>query len=97
MKRIVTVNDAQRDALRHNCLFWREQLRLTQTALAKRAGLAQSRISDIEQGSARLTLDVVERLAAALETDLQNLFTPVPRGSSDTGSRSGRNNGAGRF
>jgi transcriptional regulator with XRE-family HTH domain len=72
-----------RDALRLNLVFRRAKLRLSQTALAERAGISRPVVSDIEQGRANVTLDVLERIAIALETTAAQLLTPVQRGASD--------------
>ena len=72
-----------RDVLSFNVLFWRAKARLSQTALAKRAGVSRALLSSIEQGTANVTLDVLSRLAAALETGVAQLFEPVRSGASD--------------
>jgi len=74
---------AARDALRSNVLFGRARLRLSQANLAERAGISRPVVSEIEQGKGNVTLDVLERIAAALETTAARLLTPVQRGASD--------------
>jgi putative transcriptional regulator len=44
----------------------REAQGLTQQALAERAGVRQATVSQIESGTSRVDLDVLERLADAL-------------------------------
>ncbi len=74
-----------RDALRFNVLFRRAQLRLSQSALAERAGVSRPIISDLECGRANATLDVLGRIATALETSVVDLLTQhVQPGDSDT-------------
>ena len=51
-----------RDARRHHGL--------TQSQLADRLGTSQSAIARIEQGSQNLTLELLGRLSAALESEL---------------------------
>ena len=72
-----------RDALKFNLVFRRAQLRLSQSALADHAKVSRPLVSDIEQGRANVTLDVIERLATALETTASKLIAPIRRGSSD--------------
>jgi len=73
----------ERDVLSLNVLFWRAKSRLSQTVLAKRAGVSRALLSSIEQGTANVTLDVLSRLAAALGTSVAKLFEPVRGGASD--------------
>ena len=56
---------------------YREQAGLSQAQAAKAAGLAQGRWSEMERGE-RLnpTLDVLGRIAQALECEVQDLLTP---------------------
>ena len=74
---------AARDLLRLNLVFRRAQLRLSQAALAERAGVSRPVISEIENGRANVSLDVLERIAAALEATVATLFTPAQPGASD--------------
>ena len=64
-----------RDALRFNVLFRRAQLRLSQSALAERAGVSRPVVSDLECGRANATIDVLDRIATALETSVVDLLT----------------------
>ncbi len=52
----------------------RLELDLTQQALAKRAGMAQPRIAEIESGSRVPTLPVIERVARGLKTTAAKLL-----------------------
>lgn len=56
-----------RDHLARNVRAARVRAGMTQEQLAERSGLHQTYLSDIERGKRNVTLDVVERLAAALE------------------------------
>lgn len=55
----------------------RKQHRLSQEELATRADLHRTYVSDIERGSRNVSLESIEKLAAALETSLPKLFTLV--------------------
>jgi transcriptional regulator with XRE-family HTH domain len=57
----------------------REELELTQEDLAGRAGIHRTYLSDIERGSRNVSLINVERLAAALDLSLPELFQRVER------------------
>lgn len=52
----------------------RELLRLSQEALADRSGLDRTYISGVERGVRNPTLQVMQRLADALGSDLDVLF-----------------------
>ena len=52
----------------------RHQLGLSQEALAERADLHRTYVSDIERGSRNLSLENIERLARALEVNVCALF-----------------------
>lgn len=54
--------------------FLRRTKDLTQEQLAERAGLSLQSVGEIERGRGNPTLVNVERLSAALEVDLINLF-----------------------
>lgn len=64
---------AARKALRQNVLFRRAQLRLSQTALAERAGVSRPIVSEIESGKAKAGLDVLARIAVALRCSIAEL------------------------
>lgn len=53
----------------------RKSLGLTQTAVAERLGISQPAYAAIEGGRCSPSLDVVERVAAALETTPERLIT----------------------
>ncbi len=72
-----------RDALRFNLVFRRAKLRLSQAALAEKAAISRPLVSDIEHGRANITLDILERLADALETTAPKLLTSSRRENSD--------------
>ncbi|NYI07014.1 helix-turn-helix domain-containing protein [Allostreptomyces psammosilenae] len=54
----------------------RRELGLTQSQLARRAGMTQSAVSRMEAGGTTPTLDLLERLAVALDADLDVSFVP---------------------
>ena len=53
----------------------REQLGISQEALAQRAGLHRTYISDVERGSRNVALTNLVRLADALDMHVSGLFT----------------------
>lgn len=55
----------------------REELALTQEDLADKAGIHRTYLSDIERGGRNVALINIERLAAALELTLPDLFRRV--------------------
>ncbi|MBC3483927.1 helix-turn-helix transcriptional regulator [Pseudomonas sp. DTU_2021_1001937_2_SI_NGA_ILE_001] len=52
----------------------RELLRLSQEALADRAGIDRTYISGVERGIRNPTLSVMQRIAVALGSDLDVIF-----------------------
>ena len=54
----------------------RRRRRLTQEALAERAGMDRSYVSGIERGLHNVPLDTICRLAWALGLDVRELITP---------------------
>lgn len=54
---------------------WREYRGLSQTALAERSGLSQSYVAMLEGGSRNGTTENLNRLAQALDVDLEQLLT----------------------
>lgn len=59
----------------------REALGLTQEDLAERAGIHRTYLSDVERGSRNLSLINIERLAAALDLSLSDLFKVIEKTS----------------
>jgi transcriptional regulator with XRE-family HTH domain len=57
----------------------REELGLTQEALADRAGIHRTYVSDVERGSRNICLLNIERVAAALRTSVSELFRLAER------------------
>jgi transcriptional regulator with XRE-family HTH domain len=53
---------------------YRAQLGMSQEALATKAGLHRTYLSDVERGLRNLTLDVIERIAGALDVSLSEMF-----------------------
>ena len=60
--------------------FRREELELTQEALADRAGIHRTYLSDVERGSRNLSLVNIEKVAAALKMSMAALFAAVEAG-----------------
>ncbi|MFA7441269.1 MAG: helix-turn-helix transcriptional regulator [Sphingomonadaceae bacterium] len=59
----------------------RMRMRLTQEALAERANISTDMVSKVESGSSGARFGVITQLAAALEVDPAELFTPnLPSG-----------------
>jgi two-component system, response regulator len=56
---------------------WRNRLGLPQDALALRAGLQRSYVSDVERGSRNVSLKSIEKLADALGISVLTLFSDV--------------------
>jgi transcriptional regulator with XRE-family HTH domain len=54
--------------------FWRRKRELTQTALAKAAGLAQNYISDLEKGKRRGSGAQWRKIARALDLPVDDLI-----------------------
>jgi transcriptional regulator with XRE-family HTH domain len=57
-----------------NVLRLRARIGITQTELARRAGMAQPRIAEIEAGGANTTVDTLDKLAAAFGVDTSSLL-----------------------
>ncbi|GAB5411449.1 MAG: hypothetical protein ChlgKO_05630 [Chlamydiales bacterium] len=55
--------------------FIRKQLKMSQIALAKRAGMPQSTISRVEQGKADVNVSTLEKILQALSCEL--VLTPI--------------------
>ncbi len=56
---------------------WRTRRGLSQEELAERADLHRTYISDVERGARNLSLESINKLAAALEVSLPTLFSTV--------------------
>lgn len=56
----------------------REALKLSQEAFAHKAGLDRTYVSGVERGRRNPTLDVLYRLADALEVEVRDLFPGKP-------------------
>src|SRR3954469_22631000 len=85
----VTVTDLLPDtagestAMRRSGLLVRDARRhrgLTQLQLAERLGTSQSAVARIEQGGQNLTLELLDRLSAALESELISVGPSAPTG-----------------
>ena len=74
--RMVTSGGAIRKRLGRRLLQLRAERRLTQEELAGRAGLAPKYLGEVERGRANISVDRLDRLAAALEVDPVDLLAP---------------------
>ena len=63
--------------------FWRNQLGVSQEILAERADLHRTYICDVERGSRNVSLEIIEKLARALEISTSALFLNCATQSSD--------------
>ena len=59
---------------------WRMVRGMSQHELAEKVALSQSTISRLETGEIRLTLDMMEKCAVALDIELSQIYS---RGTSD--------------
>lgn len=53
---------------------WRRHLGISQEALAERAGLHRTYVSDVERGARNLSLESISKLARALDVSISTLF-----------------------
>ena len=72
-----------REILRANIIIGRAQKRFSQTDLAERAGVSRPTISRIERAASDIGVDVVERIAKALDLTVAELFAPIHTGRVD--------------
>jgi transcriptional regulator with XRE-family HTH domain len=59
----------------------REQVGLSQEALAERAGLHRTYVSSVERGQRNISLANIQALADALGVDVEKLFRKAPTNS----------------
>lgn len=69
-KKILTV----RERVAHNLRAWRLQREISQTDLSASADISQTFLSQVENGLRNVSIDTLEKLAAALEIDILDLF-----------------------
>ena len=60
----------------HPVRVWRKHRGLTLAALARKAGIAQSYVSEIENGKKRGSMRAIAALAKALRVDIEDLLAP---------------------
>jgi ribosome-binding protein aMBF1 (putative translation factor) len=85
-----TLSEAEVDeflAARTPLAFWRKKRGLTQTDLAKAAGIAQGFLSEIESGLKTGDVTVLQRIAIALEISLLDLVPDLPSGRRKQGAK----------
>lgn len=68
--------------------FWRNQLGISQEALAERSDMHRTYICDVERGARNVSLETIERLAQALEISTATLFFNYRKTSSERAGRS---------
>ena len=74
-------------AARTPLAFWRKKRGLTQTELAKAAGIAQGFLSEIESGLKTGDVTVLQRIAIALEISLLELVPDPPSSRRKPGAK----------
>ncbi len=62
------------EVFRHNLVEIRKSKNLSQSELARKTGIAQPQISDLERGDTRPTTASIARIAAALEVPAWTLL-----------------------
>jgi transcriptional regulator with XRE-family HTH domain len=65
------------EALRVNVIVGRAKARLSQDELATRANVSRPTISRIERAAGDVGIEIVQRIADALNTSVADLFVPV--------------------
>lgn len=64
---------------RENVRAWREFRGMSQTELSRLLGVAKSEVSRLEGGHRRLTIEWLDRIAAAMQLKREQLFEAPPR------------------
>ena len=78
--RLLWVEVATKLAVKMELRWTRHQAKLTQAQLAKRAGVSQQQIAQLEHPDSNPTLDTLEKVARALGAQLELRLTPHPAG-----------------
>jgi transcriptional regulator with XRE-family HTH domain len=63
-----------RENIRANLIVARAKARLTQAQVADAAHVTRQTISDLERGTVNISVDVLDRIAGALNIEVQQLF-----------------------
>jgi len=79
-----------RQNIRENLIVARARARLTQARLADASGVTRQTISDLERGTVNISIDVLDRIARALDIEIRQLFTPPFTGRVDAAEISRR-------
>ncbi len=73
----------------------RKKHNLSQEELAERADLHRTYVSDIERGARNVSLESIDKLATALQTDLPSLFAMMVEATPTGGATQSTGNGSG--
>ena len=71
-------------AVRQNLLYWREKSGHTFASLAQLVGTSASQIHKLETGQARITIDWLSRLAAAMDKNILDFFGEAAQAAHST-------------
>lgn len=74
---MILLASTSQQALVRNVRLRLKELRIPQAELARRAGCPNSYVSNVLHGKRVPGLDVIDRLAEALETTTPELLTPI--------------------
>ena len=66
-----------KETLKYNVIFRRAQAEISQEELARQSGVSRAWISRIESGTADAGIDVIDRIAIALNTTVADLFRDI--------------------
>jgi len=73
-----------RENIRANLIVARAKARLTQAQLAEASGVTRQMISYLERAAANISVDVLDRIAGALNIEVRQLFMPSLTGVVDS-------------
>jgi len=70
-----TVVETARQRFARNLKAWRLEKKISQEALADQAGLHRTYIGSVERGERNVSIDTMDRLAAAVGVDVLDLLS----------------------